>query len=44
MKDFLDVLFGELTKAPAAPPAAASELAEPEAPPAAQKGRKSKRS
>lgn len=40
MKDFLDVLFGELTKS--APPAAAP--AEPEAPPAAQKGRKSKRS
>ena len=40
MKDFLDVLFGELTKS--APPAAAP--AEPEAPAAAQKGRKSKRS
>lgn len=43
MKDFLDVLFGELTKGPAAPPAAAA-LPEPEAPPAAQKGRKQKKS
>jgi hypothetical protein len=38
MKNFLDVLFGELTKAPAAPPPP-----EPVAPPAA-KGRKPKRS
>jgi hypothetical protein len=38
MKDFLDVLFGELTKAPAAP-----APAEPVAPPAAS-GKKSKRS
>lgn len=38
MKDFLDVLFGELTKGPAAPAA----LPEPEAPPAASR-KKSKR-
>lgn len=40
MKDFLDVLFGELTKGPAAP---APPAAEPEAPPA-QTGKKPKRS
>lgn len=40
MKDFLDVLFGELTKGPAAP---APPAAEPVAPPAAS-GKKSKRS
>lgn len=39
MKDFLDVLFGELTKVPAAP----APAAEPVAPPAAS-GKKSKRS
>ncbi|HWN42198.1 MAG TPA: hypothetical protein VNW71_08245 [Thermoanaerobaculia bacterium] len=44
MKDFLDVLFGELTKTPAAPPAAVASPAEQEAPAATQKGRKSKRS
>lgn len=41
MKDFLDVLFGELTKGPAAPPAAAAPPVEQAAPPA---GKKSKRS
>lgn len=41
MKDFLDVLFGELTKGPAAAPA--PPAAEPAAPPAAS-GKKSKRS
>lgn len=39
MKDFLDVLFGELTRGPASPAA----LPEPEAPPA-QTGKKPKRS
>ena len=32
MKDFLDVLFGELTKGPAAPPLSAAEPAAPPAP------------
>ena len=40
MNDFLDVLFGELTKTPAAPPAPAAEPAAP----AAQTGKRSKRS
>lgn len=43
MKDFLDVLFGELTKTPATPPAAAAPPAE-QAAPAQQSGRKGKRS
>jgi len=40
MKNFLDALFGELTKGPAS--AAAPPAAEAKAPPAAQKGRKKK--
>lgn len=43
MKDFLDVLFGELTKGTATPPAAQEPPAAPAAQPAAPGGRKGKR-
>jgi transcriptional regulator with XRE-family HTH domain len=44
MKDFLDVLFGELTRGTPTPPAAAPAPVEPAAPPAPQSSGKKKKS